>query len=251
MSGGGQRQSAPAFLVLSEDGSEKAVPTLAALAGHMLRFIQPGVEVGEKCFEPPERRQRAALSGNRWLSVQPRDQRLVTDLVRLIAAHLLRPNGFVIFHFDGDLPYSQRASSERPRKFDALIRQKVRHLLSSRSQDEREAALSRLFLFVPFRDLEAWTYYNTSLLRLLCKPHEQTRVDRWAANPAALEEEDWLSKQLSVAKRHNAELAGPTYPARAALTAGKSFAAAADLLKANRTLADLMKELARGKASTH
>lgn len=87
-----------------------------------------------------------------------------------------------------------------------------------------------------------------ALLRELCKPHERTKVDRWAANPAALEEEDCLSKQLSVAKHHNAELAGPTYPARAALAAGKSFAAAADLLKTNRTLASLMKELSRGKA---
>ena len=105
----------PSFLVLSEDGSHDAVPSLVALTKRMCQLVVPALRTHLLHFEPPEARLRRSLTANKWKSQSVEDQFLRTELNRTIATHLLRPDGFVIFHFDGDTCYRERASSRRSR----------------------------------------------------------------------------------------------------------------------------------------
>lgn len=249
----------PFFLVITEDGATNAPRTIEALFRAMCRLLVDGFDdrrLGRDCFEPPEGRHRDAISGNRWKSQQPRDRRFISSLAEAVAGHLVRPNAFVLFHFDGDQVHSQRSQSENVRAFETRFRTFVEQMLMSppllshpaaASADSRiprrrlsdaevQEAMSRLIPLTPFYCVEAWTYYNTSRLRGLCASHHHAVIDEWERSPGATEELEQPWSKISAGKAHNRVLAEEGFPARRALEAKKSFADAVDLLRANTQL---------------
>jgi hypothetical protein len=239
-------KSQAVFLVLSEDSARSAVDTIEALTRTMCGRI-PTANLHQMKFDPPDPRQRQILAGNKWKSNSPVDQPAITDLVRTIAAHLRRADGFVIFHFDGDRPYAQRANAENPRKFQKQIAEKVRNLLATPpvrkdTVDSPAAAvapadpLEKLFLFTPYYSIEAWTYYNTEGLLARCPAHEHAKITRWASDPHQLEETHKVAEELSIGKKYNQELAEQAFPTEVAIAAGKSFADTVHKLKENGPL---------------
>ena len=241
------RSLSPAVLILTEDGSAQAPSAILALANAMCRAICPGLHTPPLKQEPLEVSHRKALSGNRWRSDVQRDHRAITQLVRLIAAHLKRCDGFVIFHFDGDLPYQRRGEADKPADFDKKVRQRVRFLLESNQNDceHVEEMMTKLIVFTPFSDMEGWTYYNTRLLLTICRQNERAKVESWASDPGQLEEEHCVSRHLTIGKSRNHELAKETFPTRTAIAVGKSFADAAKALSTNRRLMEMLERLSK------
>jgi hypothetical protein len=234
----------PRFLILSEDGSPSVVPTIAALARALCAQLVTGIDRQRLTFEPPVDSHRTAMSGNRWKSREPRDQRIITDLVGLIAGQLASDNGFVIFHFDGDRPYADRAKAENPGTFRNQICKKVLELLRSPpvrataaaapNTEQANQLLSKLLVFTPYYCIEAWTYYNTAMLRRLCNPNDQVIIDSWHAG--ATEELSKPAEHISVGKDHNRSLAEQQFPTKLAIAAKKSFADTFDQLRENSAL---------------
>jgi hypothetical protein len=239
--------SGPRFLVLSEDGSDSAVETVAALTRSLCRQAVPTFDSARLRFTPPTESHRRTLTANRWKSAQVEDQAGIIDLVELITAQLNVPNGFVIFHFDGDRPYVQHHDAENPKKFEAQIISKVR----LRLQQPRQASLAlkptpaaappidpltKLLVLTPYYNVEAWTYYNTRVLRTLCRPDEVETVDTWGRDPSMLEEIEKIGTRISPGKAHNSTLAQQSFPGALANNVGKSFADTVRKLKENGPL---------------
>jgi hypothetical protein len=249
----------PFFLVLTEDGATNAPHTVEALFRAMCRVLVDRFDdrqLGRDCFEPPEERHRHVISGNLWKSRQLRDRPSISSLAQVIAGQLVRPNAFVLFHFDGDKIHSLRDQSENvevfERRFRAYVEQLLRNpprlnhpaaaSLSSRvpprrlSDAEVQEAMSRLIPLTPFYCIEAWTYYNTRRLRTLSPPEDHVVIDEWERAPGSTEEIEQPSKRISAGKAHNRELAEQSFPAKRAVAAKKSFADTVAMLRTNEHL---------------
>lgn len=238
----------PSFLVLSEDGSHDAVPSLVALTKRMCQLVVPALRTHLLRFEPPEPRLRRSLTANKWKSLSPEDQFLRTELVRTIATHLLRPDGFVIFHFDGDTPYRDRATSTNTAQFGRQIVTRVTQLVRGRrTEEETDRIVQKLIAYVPHYCVEAWTYYNLPVLEELCRGQSGGRDDAvlatWKAEPAEIEEVEQPWRLVSAGKAHNRMLAERAYPADVAFGAGKSFHATVFALLDNPQLVAALAEL--------
>lgn len=255
------RLDGPSFLVLTEDGAESARFTIEALFRAMCHLIIDGFDerqLHRRTFQPPPAKCRAALTANKWKSEKQADRRMITDLIETIVSHLLRPNTFVLFHFDGDRVYAQRALSENKRKFLTHLRAKVERALrdarlaapsptapSPSSKREHEApaltdaevsaALTRLLPLTPFYCIETWTYYNIQKLRELC-PRDHVVLERWEQAPGSVEELERPWEHISARKEHNRALAENNFPARRALEAARSFADTVHELRRNPEL---------------
>ncbi len=239
----------PIFLVLSEDGSHDAVPSLVALTKRMCQLVVPALRTHLLRFEPPEPRLRRSLTANKWKSQSSEDQFLRTELVRTIATHLLRPDGFVIFHFDGDTCYRERAASTNAGQFGRQIVARVSQLLrGQRTDQEAERIIQKLICYVPHYCVEAWTYYNLSVLEEICRAQSGGRDDSilatWRAAPSEIEEVEQPWRVVSAGKAHNRTLAERAYPAEVAFNAGKSFCDTVVALLGNPQLVAALEELA-------
>src|SRR5262249_17734735 len=152
------------ILLLSEDTAGTAHETLAALARHMLRLIDPAIGTHHIRFEPPDSPAvKRAIRANLWESTEPRDQNDRRALIAYIATKLCEgPRSFVLFHFDGDLPWSSRDRDRRAEKFRRLIEgdvfQLVEHRRRQLSEEQRrhgEPSIAQLFRIIPHYSIEA------------------------------------------------------------------------------------------------
>lgn len=251
-------------LVLSEDSGEGAHDTLATLAKKMFLLVDPACQTHHIRFEPPDHEgAKQALRGNLWKSGEPRDQARRRDLIGYVATKLFEgPASFVLFHVDGDRPWSDaRGSStdgrsENERKFRRFIEHEVLQFVELRRRRMTEtgrrstgvasapAGLSgahvpdmrQLLLAVPFYSIEAWLLQNTERAKELCRQHPRcggahvTILEEWAQSRGALDEVPRPKEQVCFRDAHNRDLAGPGFPAEAVYDAGKSFAATVDRL---------------------
>jgi hypothetical protein len=245
----------PRFLVLSEDGSHDAVPSLAALTTEMFQILMPGIKVHllKDTFEPPEARLRRSLTANKWKSRSAQDQFLRTELVRYIATHLLRPNGFVIFHFDGDTSYRDRTSSPSTVQFARQIVAPVSQLVRkppqqpARTDEEVEQIVQKLIRYVPYYCVEAWMYYNLPVLEGICRARVGAKNEpvlaTWSADPAEIEEAEKPWSLVAAGKDHNRALAEQAYPANVAFDTRKSFHDTVVGLLENQQLVAALQEL--------
>lgn len=239
----------PIFLVLSEDGSHDAVPSLIALTKKMCQFVVPTLKTHLLHFEPPESRLRWSLTANKWKSRSAADQFLRTDLLKTIATHMLRPEGFVIFHFDGDTPYRERTASPNLEQFSRQIVEPVSQLLRQKRTDQEAARIAqKLIVYIPHYCVEAWTYYNLPVLEETCRARVGARDDSilaaWKATPSEIEEVEQPWSMVSAGKDHNRALAERAYPAAVAFDAGKSFSDTVVSLQNNQQLVAVLQELA-------
>jgi hypothetical protein len=237
------------ILLLSEDASKDARPTLEALVKKMLRLVDEQCRTNALRFEPPEEATAVITRANLWKSAKPADHQKTVALCRMLATKLAeQPAGFVLFHIDGDRRWSERAKSENCAKFDRLIRARVRDVLVHEKPDwtaaELDRCMARLVLLVPFYSIEAWTYQNTQRARTLCREHHGGRdVDRfeaWERDRAALDEVEQPKHATCLADRHNRDLAENAFPHREACAAGTSLAAAVEALSACTDLRDAL-----------
>jgi hypothetical protein len=217
------------LLVLTEDQGNDAHATVTEVVKRMLRLAVPGYQTHRLNFEPRDKEAQQAIRGARWKSTDARDQQALTELFRTITTRLLRGDGFVFFHVDGDRPWSQRETSENVAKFTEIVRARVHQnmLYARRSPEEAERHLQRLFLIAPFYSIEAWAYQNTEVAVRLCNALHQgrdvERFEAWKLDRAALDEVVNPKKETCLRAGHNLELVGAGYPADEVFNAERSY----------------------------
>lgn len=229
------------ILLLTEDSGRDGDAVLRALLGRLLRRVVDGADISPERWEPATAAARAAVQGNAWKSPRRRD---LVALRQYIAGKLSEPGGFVFFHFDGDRPYAERATSENAAKFEAMIRAPVRTILEGPPPKRRERRtpappavapeaverrLERLIAVVPFYSVEAWLYQNTERALEHCRANPRcrggcaARLAAWAADRGALDEVRRPKEQLCFAAAHNRDLAESSPPIAAILAARTSL----------------------------
>jgi hypothetical protein len=237
-------------LLLSEDGSEDARPTLIALAKKMMQLVDGQCQTNALRFDPPDDATVATARGNLWKSTNPKDEQKIRALRRMLATRLVEePSGFVLFHIDGDRPWSEHALSENRAKFDAIIVDKVREVLVHKQPGwtsvELDRCMSRLIVLIPFYSIEAWVYQNTTRGRALCSRHHGERhlqqFDDWERDRAAIDEIVKPKKVGCLKSKFNRDLAESTFPHQAAYDARTSFHDTVEALAACDDLRDALR----------
>jgi hypothetical protein len=224
-------------MVLPEDSGGGAYDTVRALAKEMLKLLVPGVQTDRIGFKPRESDDaRQGVKGSYWKSADALDQPSLRLLIRTIATELLKPDGFVLFHIDGDRPWAERASSENEYKFDKRIVQPVQAALEQALAKPQspggtpEERIKRLRLLMPFYSIEAWLYQNTREAIRLCLEEGckqcRPKLEAWEKSRASLDEIPQPKKALCLRDRYNKHLASSGFPADDVYAAGASFAQA-------------------------
>jgi hypothetical protein len=271
-----------AIFVFPEDTSKHGRATHRRLAEHMLRIIEPNVGVHRLKLRPEPEEDLPASMGLGWKSTSQHDQPKILALCREIAGVLARLDMpcFVLFHYDGDKPWSAQKRAEAGRgginvenveKFRAIIRPKVMQaLLPLSSQSSRPPArtkvaqppvparteadvqrlLGRLVEVVPFYCIESWLYQDFDTLRghcaAGCGKHVEL-IERWRQDKPSIEEVVQPKKAMPcVADRKNLELAGVRFPAEDLYCKNTSFHATVERLRSAPGLVDALKKTAEG-----
>lgn len=238
------------ILLLSEDGSPDARPTLTALAKKMMQLLDGQCRTNELQFEPLDEATVAIVRDNLWKSTKARDEHKVRALRRMLATRLAEdPPGFVLFHIDGDCPWARRALSENRAKFDRVIADKVREVLAHEqpgwTSAELDRCMSRLIVLVPFYSIEAWVYQNIERGRALCRRHHGEshlqQLDEWERDRAAIDEIVKPKEVGCLQSKFNRDLAESAFPHQAAYDAGTSFQATVQALAECGDLRDALR----------
>lgn len=111
------------ILILTEDSSPSAHETWTKLARKLLLLVEEHTRTNHVHFQPAEHATRLGVRANlwkSWKSPNPRDQRPLRNLRRRLANKVLedRVPGYVLFHFDGDRPWSESDSCQNDRKLE-------------------------------------------------------------------------------------------------------------------------------------
>jgi len=233
------------ILVLSEDSGSQGQPTIQKILKEALKLVVEGVDLNPARvrLEPLPENERAcqAVRANQWKEQPPTRETIL--LLGLIAAQVMQPGGFVVFHFDSDRVWSEREDSENRKKFDAIITEGVRRILrgeaplpvssvprSKLTDEQVEAALERLLVLAPCYSIESWLYQATKELLSYCRQRHDVeehvrRIESWASDRTLLDEVSQPKKDhvLScIGDRYNEELAR-AFPAAEVRLAERSF----------------------------
>lgn len=225
-------------MVLTEDSGAGAYDTVRALAKEMLKLLVPDVQTHRIDFKPLEDANACrAMHANLWKSKNPLDQPNIRLLIRSIITELLKPNGFVLYHLDGDRPWSEHESSENEHEFRARMLPPIEaglrsHLKQPPDSNASSERMKRLRLLVPFYSIEAWLYQNTREARRLCEEEGckqcPAKIVLWEKNRASLDEVTQPKGELCFQDKHNAHLATSGFPAREVFEAEASFTRAVE-----------------------
>jgi hypothetical protein len=249
------------ILVLTEDSGSQAQPTIQKLLKEAFKLVVQGVDLNpvRVRIEPPPANEQAlrAVSANQWKEHPPKRETIL--LLGLIAAQLLQPASFVVFHFDTDQVWTERHTSENRQKFEAIIREGVRRILRGEAPlpvnqrtrptltaEQIENALGRLLVLSPCYSIESWLYQATKELLAYCqKRHESAEhvqlIESWSMDRMLLDEvsrpkDDALP---CVADHHNAELA-KAFPAEEVWLAERSFFESVERLRSCSALVEAL-----------
>jgi len=235
-------------MVLTEDSGSGAYDTVRALVKEMFKLLVPGVQTHRICFKPIEDKDkplakedaRRAMHANLWKSNNPLDQPNIRLLIRSIANELLKPDGFVLYHIDGDRPWSEYETSENVREFRARMASPISNAIRFHLQkqqapaEEHDERVKRLRMLVPCYSIEAWCYQNTREARRLCEEEGcaqcNPRLAGWEQDRASLDELSKPKEALCFQDKHSERLASSGFPAQPVFDAGASFAHAVDEL---------------------
>lgn len=236
------------LLLLTEDSGKDAAATHEALVRAMLHLIAPGHDGGALAIEPANDAQREAMRGNGWDSTSAEGRPRRIALVRSIATRLCQSNlHVVLFHYDGDRPWSDRNSCPRHAVFERCIVTPVKQLILHRTAEQRDRAIERLVTIVPFYSVEAWLYQNTAAALRLCAHHHRSQhfvaIRRLSSDRGALDQMRKPKEVVCLSDKYNLELATQGFPANEVFAVGKSFHAAVERLRKSADLVGLLEAL--------
>lgn len=250
------------ILVLTEDSGHQAQPTIQKLLKEALKLVVEGADLNPNRIRleplPENERARNAVRANQWKEWPPTRETIL--LLGLIAAQLMQPAGFVVFHFDTDRVWPERHASENRQKFEEIIRDGVRRTLRGEApqpipqrprpkltDEQMETALGRLIILSPCYSIESWLYQATKDLLAYCRGRHEFEehvrlIESWSTNRALLDEvsrpkDDALP---CVADHHNEELA-KAFPAEDVWLAERSFFESVERLRACSALIEAIR----------
>lgn len=244
-------------VILTEDRHGHA--TVEALVRRMFDLVVPGYGSHRIHILPREPREEEAMPGNAWKTdgKNPVEHQKKVRLLRYIARKLSEPDTFVLFHIDGDRPWSERDTSENTAKFAQLVQIALPQVIDvarvNVARGRRHAEpnpvppplhVERLLLLCPFRSIEAWLYQNVRAAIEICRREHRgehmAALQDWEGRRTELDELPAPEKEVCLGKAHNRELATSGFPAQEAYDVGKSFAASVDRLVACDALGDAL-----------
>jgi hypothetical protein len=218
-------------MVLTEDSGSGAYDTVLALVKEMFKQIDPYLQSQRIGFTPlADAVARRAMHGNLWKSTKPLNEPHKRLLVRSIINELLKEEGFVLYHIDGDCPWSAFGSSVNAQQFrEAMLPPVQAGLMSRLGGEASEQRMARFLLLVPCYSIEAWLFQNTREAKRLCATEGcgtcLPQLTDWEENRASLDEVSQPKEALCLRDKYNAQLATSSYPAKEAFAANASFAA--------------------------
>lgn len=217
--------------LLTEDRSEATWRGLKAILEKLLRrFDERGAPIME--VVPVDPQFRPILTANRWRSRNVRDEQQKRELWRYIARKIAEPGGFVVFHYDGDTPWSQRGHSSGTALFERELRVRVEQVLntsqSKLSTSDIQSRMRRLIPCVPFYSVEAWTYQATDAAVRLCHQHHRglhaELFRAWASDRSLLDDVLRPKEATCLRDDHNDQL-GRQVPVAEVVNVGQSLTA--------------------------
>jgi hypothetical protein len=235
------------ILILTEDSSKHAHQTLERLLISTFAMIESGYQPRRLVFQEQSTlgQARQAVIANQWESQKAKDIKPKRELRRLIANRLLEGPGVVMFHFDGDQPWANRAACTRFGRFQQEIVGPVREIIEGRHPGAAEEALQRLILVTPFYSMEAWLYQNADKLqRILTETYQGQDLPlahSWQADDSLLDELLRPKECICARDRHNRELASG-FPADKVYNVGKSYSETVERLLSCDSLTAALKK---------
>jgi len=243
------------LVILTEDSGKDGRTTVEALAKRMLQLVVPGYGRHRLHVVPRDSQEEEAMRGNVWKTdgKNPKDHERRVRLLRYLVRQLSLPDTFVLFHIDGDRPWSERHTSENVEKFDRLVRARLPQVADrGRANNAKTRTygpaytnppvlrFEHLILICPFRSIEAWLYQNIAVAVEICHREHQGahshELQTWESRRDKLDELPTPESSVCLAKAFNLELATRGFPAQAAYDVRKSFAATVERLRACRAL---------------
>lgn len=244
------------LVILTEDSGKDGRATVEALAKRMLHLVVPGYGNHHVHVVPRNQREEEAMRGNVWKTdgKNPQEYERRVRLLRYIARQLSLPDTFVLFHIDGDRPWSERHTSENVDKFERLVRARLPQVVDRGRVNSAKAKagapvdadppstmrMAHLILICPFRSIEAWLYQNVTVAVDICdrehRGSHSTELQTWQERREELDELPAPEKSICLAKTFNLELATRGFPTQAAYDVRKSFAESVDRLSACEAL---------------
>jgi hypothetical protein len=246
------------IVILTEGSGKDGRATIEALAKQMFHLVGPGFGSHRIQFVPRDQREEEAMRGNVWKTdgKNPQEYERRVRLLRYIARNLLLPNTLVLFHIDGDRPWSERHTSENTAKFERLVRGRLPQVVDrGRANNPTTKAQARentslppqlhlenllLICICPFRSIEAWLYQNLRTAVAICSREHWgihvTDLEAWEQRRGELDELPAPEKSSCLRKEFNLELATHGFPTRETYEVRKSFAESVDRMLACSTL---------------
>lgn len=232
-------------LIITEDSARNAASCVESIAKRMFQLLDSRVATHRIEFQPGQEECRAA-KGNMFRGAGAKgtsrhgNSKATRDMSRAIASKVMEEGvlPLVLWHIDGDAPWSERSKSRIYADF-AAIAAGVRNYLvhggpraSGISAEEADEKLKRVCLFAPYYSIEAWTFQNlTKLATLSSNANFQRHVKRWKADRALIEEEPKIKDLAPFGSKHNAELASQSFPSAEVYEVGKSYTTTVDSLR--------------------
>jgi hypothetical protein len=173
--------------LLSEDRSEATWRGLKAILQKLLRRFEDDGFMPRIEIVPVDPSVRPVVIANRWRSAQAKDDVAKRELWRYLARKVGKPGGFVVFHYDGDIPWSKRTESPARAQIDRKVRTRVAQVLSGSrlSREEISRRMERIIECVPSYSVEAWTYQATARAIALCREKyrgaDVKKLEAWGA----------------------------------------------------------------------
>ncbi len=212
------------ILVLSEDRGQ-GFETMEALLRRVLKIYGPTGEEQVTLIPAEDRMVQEAAHANLWKSASKQDYPRKVSLIRTIATRLAL--GLVIFHYDGDTPWSDRFIALTPKQFEKEVRVKLLQLLAGRDSEFIGKCMARLIEAAPFYSVEAWTYQATDAAVALCRKRysgkDVNKFEQWASDRSLLDEVPKPKDETCLSNKHNVELA-QQIPCKEVLAVRKSYA---------------------------
>jgi hypothetical protein len=186
--------------LLSEDHERTWRGLRAVVEKFLQRFEDDGFTPRVEIL-PAEPNILPIVLANGWDAKKRDGERL--DLARYLARKVSEPGGFVIFHFDGDQRWKDRALSTRPGNFERLILLRVRQVLAAvrptPPPDEIDRRVQRIIPCVPFYSTESWIYQAAEQAMALCRSmHAGAHLatfEAWRADRSQLDDV-WMPKDV-------------------------------------------------------
>jgi len=153
-------------------------------------------------------------------------------------AWLRNPSNLVLFHIDGDIPWSQGEGGTRGPNLEAFERKLKPAMEAVLAMRQQSDCLERFMLVVPYYSIEAWIFQNLEEAKALYMRHyphghEAVRLlEHYEGNRSDLEEACDLKERFRLLSQHRLHLVLTRWPSRKALNTRRSFALAVERLRA-------------------